>query len=82
MFMIPNMPEGKHEIRLWHGTGYYLHRKIKSAKGPGYEITTTKDPKTARKKTLMLVTVESGKVLDMKQIKLKADWFENSDAQK
>ena len=64
-FMIANLPEGKHELRLWHGTGFYLHKKIKEAKTPEYVV----------KKGKMYVEVKSGEVLNLKQIKLKAEWF-------
>lgn len=79
-FMIQNLPEGKHELRLWHGTGFYLHRKIKEAKGPGYEIVTTRKKRSNgkyREDTKMFLNVVGGEIIDMKQIKLKAEWFED-----
>lgn len=68
-FMIANLPEGKHEFRLWHSRGLYLHKKMSPTKAEGYEV------KGAPKKTKFYVEVKSGEILNLKEIKLKAEWF-------
>lgn len=64
-FMIANLPKGKHEFRLWHRLPGYLHKKIGSASTPEYKVVKGK----------MFIEVPDGKVLDLKQIKLKPEWF-------
>lgn len=64
-FMIANLPAGKHEVRLWHKIPGYLHKKIGTAKTDEYEV----------KKGKMYFEVKSGEVLNLKEIKLKAEWF-------
>lgn len=64
-FMIANMPPGKHEIRLWHERPGYIHKKIKTAKTPEYLVKSSK----------MYIEVKAGEVLNLKQIKLKPEWF-------
>lgn len=66
-FMIANLPAGTHEVRLWHKRAGYLHKKIGTASTPQYTVKSGK----------MSFEVKDGEVLDLKQIKLKAEWFED-----
>lgn len=64
-FMIANLPEGRHELRLWHERVGYVHKKMSNMKSGNAEVKSKK----------FYVTVEDGKVTDIGQLKLKADWF-------
>ena len=68
-FTIANLPEGQHELRLWHERVGYLHKKLKHPKSGQYEI------RTVGKSQKLLVTIRSQEVLDLKQIPLAPEWF-------
>ena len=75
-FLIANIPEGKHEVRMWHSLPGYLDRRIKSGKTADYEIKTTKSS-SGRARTKTYITVKSGTVHDLGTFKLKPEWFED-----
>ncbi len=68
-FTIANLPEGQHELRLWHERVGYIHKKLKHSKSDQYEI------KTVGKSRKLFVSIRSQEVLDLKQIPLAPEWF-------
>lgn len=75
-FLIANIPEGKHEVRLWHSGPGHIDRRIKKAKTADYEIATKKDKK-GKLRTKTYIMVKSGTVHDLGVMKLKPEWFED-----
>jgi len=75
-FLIANIPEGKHEVRMMHARTGYLDRLIKTAKTADYEIASKKDSR-GRLRTKTYITVKSGTVHDLGTFKLKPEWFED-----